>query len=221
MFLYIYRLWTSYILMVGPYLHLVSRLSLDPCVMRLITDFDIVYESDDSRSRFRHFFTSPYHSGSTGLLKFRVFLSALPQSSKIMIFREIEIKGAGGCYKLILTVIFLKSFPDWSDPKRVCPYQVCGSRNTFFKSPTWLHTMYWGWNLIGTLLFKDFPLQITIFRSEIGFRLNINNQIDIDQFFINSLHVWRWWQIISWSSHFRNVFVHCVLFDSDFQISKE
>ena len=63
--------------------------------------------------------------------------------------------------------------------------------------------MYWGWNLIGTLLFKDFPLQITIFRSEIGFRLNINNQIDIDQFFINSLHVWRWWQIISWSSHFR------------------
>ena len=112
--------------MVGPYSHLVSLLSLDPCVMTLITDFDIVYEPDDSRSRFRHFFTPPYHTGSTGLLQFRIFLNALPQSSKIMILREIEIKSARGCYKLILTVIFSRSFPDWSDPKGVCPYQVCG-----------------------------------------------------------------------------------------------
>ena len=157
MFLYICRLWTSYILVVGPYSHLVSLLSLDPCVMTLITDFYIVYEPDDSRSRFKHFFTSPYHTGSTGLLKFRIFLNALPQSSKIMILREIEIKGAGGCYKLILTVIFSRSFPDWSDPKGVCPYQVCGSRNMFYKSPIRLHTFYWGWDLTKTLLLRILP----------------------------------------------------------------
>ena len=34
------------------------------------------------------------------------------------------------------------------------------------------------------------------------FELNINNQIDIYQFFINSLHAWRWSQIISWRSYF-------------------
>ena len=77
--------------------------------------------------------------------------------TKIMIFREIKIKRDGGCYKLILTVIFLKSLPDWSDPKRVYPCQVCGSRNTFCKSPMWLHTFYWGWDLSGRLTFKDFP----------------------------------------------------------------
>ena len=60
-----------------------------------------------------------------------------------------------------------------------------------------------GWDLIGTLISRISPLQIMIFRTGIGFRLNINNQIDIDQFFINSLHVWRWWQIISWRSRFR------------------
>ena len=67
--------------------------------------------------------------------------------------------------------------------------------------------------------FKDLPSKSRVFRSEIGFRPNINNQIDINQFFINSLHAWRWWQIISWRSYFKNVFVHCDLFDSDFQIS--
>ena len=157
MFLHIQWVETSYILMIEPYSGVVPLLSLDPCVMTLITDFEIADEQDDSRSRCRHFFTPPYHSGSTDILQFRIFLNALPQSSKIMIFREIEIKRDGGCYKFIVTVIFLKSFPDWSVPKRVCPYQVCGSRNTFFKSPMWLRTIYWGWDLIRGLIFKDFP----------------------------------------------------------------
>jgi len=120
MFLYIQWVWTSCMFMVGPYSHVVSLLSLDPCDMTLITDFDIAYEPDDSRSCSKHFFTCPYHPGSTEILKFRIFLNALPQSSKIMILREIEIKGVGDCYKLILTVIFSRSFPDWSDPKGVC-----------------------------------------------------------------------------------------------------
>lgn len=51
--------------------------------------------------------------------------------------------------------------------------------------------------------FWEFPLEIMIFRSKIKFRLNINNQIDVDQFFINSLHAWRWWTIVSWKFYFK------------------
>jgi len=51
-----------------------------------------------------------------------------------MIFRKIEIKNAGGYYKLNVTVIFFESFPDWPDLKWVCPQTHCGSSNRFVKS---------------------------------------------------------------------------------------
>ena len=34
--------------------------------------------------------------------------------------------------------------------------------------------------------------------NEIDFWLDVNNQIDNHKFFINCLHDWRWWEIISW-----------------------
>ena len=34
--------------------------------------------------------------------------------------------------------------------------------------------------------------------NEIGFRFDINKQTDNHHFFINFLHTWRWWEIISW-----------------------
>ena len=68
--------------------------------------------------------------------------------------------------------------------------------------------------------FKDFTSKSRVFRSEIGFRLNINNQIDINQFFINSLHAWRWWQIISWGSYFRMCLFIVIYLIVTFQISK-
>ena len=85
-----------------------------------------------------------------------------------MIFREIEIKGAGGCYKLNVTELFFKSLPDWSDLKRVCPYNPCGSSNPLCKSHMWLYTLYWGSNLINILnfheihRFREIPLSLSL-----------------------------------------------------------
>jgi hypothetical protein len=95
MFLHIQWVETSYILMIEPYSRVVPLLSLDPCVMTLITDFEIADEQDDSRSRCRHFFTPPYHSGSTDILQFRIFLNALPQSSKSWFLGKLRLKGTG------------------------------------------------------------------------------------------------------------------------------
>ena len=61
-----------------------------------------------------------------------------------MIFREIEIKSAGGCYKLNVTAKFTKPFPDWSDPIRVCPYIHCGPSNRLAKSPPCLDPLVQG-----------------------------------------------------------------------------
>ena len=85
-----------------------------------------------------------------------------------MIFREIEIKSAGGCYKLNVVTFFFKSLPDWSDPKRVCPYKPCGSSNSLCKSHMWLYTLYWGSNLINILnwtqnhRFREIPMSFTL-----------------------------------------------------------
>ena len=52
----------------------------------------------------------------------------------------------------MLTVKFFKPFPDWSDPKRVCPYQVWVLSNPLCKSHVWLCTSHWGWDLRGIVL---------------------------------------------------------------------
>ena len=86
-------------------------------------------------------------------------------------------------------------------------------------NPT-VHSQVLGVRLNQDTTFKDFTSKSRVFRSEIGFRLNINNQIDINQFFINSLHVWRWWQIISWGSYFRMCLFIVIYLIVTFQISK-
>ena len=48
----------------------------------------------------------------------------------------------GGCYKSILTVKNFEPFPDWSDPKRICPYVYCESRNRLVKSTICLYPQY-------------------------------------------------------------------------------
>ena len=136
------------------------RLHTFYCDMTLITDFDIAYEVDDSRSCFRHCFAPPYHPGSTDLLTVRIFLNALPQSSKSWFLEKSRLKGTGVVTNYFIygyRLFFLKTFPDWSDPKRVRPYQVCGSRNTLCKSPMRLHTFYWGWDLSGVLTLRICP----------------------------------------------------------------
>ena len=60
--------------------------------------------------------------------------------------------------------------------------------------------------------FYQFCPKWWVLGSEIGFRLNINKQIDIHQFLINFLHVWRWWQIISWRSYFIVCFFTIIYF---------
>ena len=84
-------------------------------------------------------------------------LECLASIIKFMIFRNLNFWIFKKPLTVIWTLKFFESFPDWSDPKRVYPCQVCGSRNTFCKSPMWLHTFYWGWDLSGRLTFKDFP----------------------------------------------------------------
>ena len=39
--------------------------------------------------------------------------------------------------------------------------------------------------------------------NEIEFRSNINNQTDNNKFFINFLHTWSWWEIISYFLDFK------------------
>ena len=65
-----------------------------------------------------------------------------------------------------------------------------------------------------------FPPKKCVLRSEIDFRLNVNKQIDIYQFFINSLRVWKWWQIISWRMYFRMCLFIVIYLIVTFQISK-
>jgi len=134
MFLHIHCMWSSYMILVGPLSHLVPLLSPYPCNMVFITDSDLAYEPDDSISSSRHPCAPNHRAGPFEHNRFRIFIIALLRSSKIMIFRGIEIKRAEGCYKSIPTGNFFETFPDCSDPKRVCPYQFCGSRKPFFKA---------------------------------------------------------------------------------------
>ena len=43
----------------------------------------------------------------------------------------------------------LRSFPNWSNPNRVCSYIHFGLRYSFYKSHLWWYTSYWEFNLIG------------------------------------------------------------------------
>jgi len=95
MFLHIQCVWTSCILMIELYLHVVCLLSTHSCDSTLVTDFDIAFELDNSRSSSRHLCTPPYRSGSTELLKFRVFLNALPQSQNSWFLGKLWLKWTG------------------------------------------------------------------------------------------------------------------------------
>ena len=110
--------------------------------MVFIIDFDLTYEPDDSISSSRHLCAPNHRTGPFEHIRFRIFITVLVRSSKIMIFREIEIKRAEGCYKSIPTGNFFETFLDWSDPKRVCLYQLWGSRNPFSKSHICLRPQY-------------------------------------------------------------------------------
>ena len=142
---------------------------------------------------------------------------------EIMIFRKIKIKRDGGCYKLFylrLSVIFFENFSRLIGPQKGSSISSLWVEKYALQVTHVITYFLLGVRLKRGTNFKDLPSKSWVFRSEIGFRLDINNQIDINQFFINSVHAWSWWQIISWRSYFNNVFVHCDLFDSDFQISK-
>ena len=129
-------MWSSYMIMMGPHSHVVSWLSRNPCDMTVTTDFDFAYEPDDFRSRLRHLCAPPYHPGSAELLKFRIFWMRC-LGHQIHDFSKFEFLNIQKPLTVILTVKFFRSFPNWSDPKRVCPYQLCVSRNPFFKSHMW------------------------------------------------------------------------------------
>ena len=116
MFLPIQCVWTSYILMIELYLHVVSLLSTYPCRLIFITDFDIAFELDDSRSSSRHLFTPPYRSGSTEPLKFRFFLNVLPQSQNSWFFGKLWLKWTGVvtnsfCRLFILNLFLIDRIP--------------------------------------------------------------------------------------------------------------
>ena len=61
-------------------------------------------------------------------------LECLASIIKFMIFRNLNFWIFKKPLTVIWTLKFFESFPDWSDPKRVCPYQLWGSRNPFWKS---------------------------------------------------------------------------------------
>ena len=80
-----------------------------------------------------------------------------------MIFREIEIKMDGGCYKFIVTVTFwnfLRNlFPIGPNPRGFVHSKSVDREISSSSHPCdyILYTFYRGWDLIGTLTFKDFP----------------------------------------------------------------
>ena len=95
-----------------PVERLVHLLSLTHSIYDRFTVFDIKSDLDDFRSRSRHPSAPTHRPGPSGSLKSRTFIIALPRSSKIVIFGEIDIKRDGGCYKSISTVKFFEPFPD-------------------------------------------------------------------------------------------------------------
>ena len=82
MFLHMPVMGSSCMIMVGFHLHLVLLLSLDPCDVVFIADFDRVYEPGDSRSRSRHLSAPTHRPGPFASIKSRIFIIALPRSSK-------------------------------------------------------------------------------------------------------------------------------------------
>ena len=120
-----------------------------------------------------------------------------------MIFQQIEIKRDGGCYKLISNGYFSEIFS-----RLVGPQEGLSISNLWVEKYVLQVTHVITYFPLGVRLkqgttFYAFSPQNWFLRSEIGFQLNINKQINIYQFFINFLHAWRWWQIISWRSYFR------------------
>ena len=125
---------------------------------------------------------------------------------EIMIFRKIKIKRDGGCYKLLylrLSIIFFEIFSRLVGPQKGSSISSLWVEKYALQVTHAITYFLLGVRLKRGTNFKDLPSKSWVFRSEIGFRLDINNQIDINQFFINSVHVWRWWQIILWRSYFR------------------
>ena len=70
-------------------------------------------------------------------------IECLASVIKFMVFRNLNFWIFKKPLTVILTVKFIESFPDWSDPKRVCPYQLWVSNNPLWKSHIWLrpHTL--------------------------------------------------------------------------------
>ena len=75
-------------------------------------------------------------------LRNRLALSATCLDHQNHDFWEIGIKSATGCYIFISTGNFFEPFPNRLTPKRVCPYDPCGSRNLFVKSTVCSCTCY-------------------------------------------------------------------------------
>ena len=125
-------------------------------------------------------------------------LECLASIIKFMIFRNLNFWIFKKPLTVIWTLKFFESFPDWSDPKRVCLYQPWGSRNPCWKPNICLRPPLLGYalnkpsNLAQNHDFWDPKF------NKFDFQLDINKQIDNYHFLINFLHAWRWWEIISW-----------------------
>ena len=72
-------------------------------------------------------------------------LECLASIIKFMIFRNLNFWIFKKPLTVIWTLKFFESFPDWSDPKRVCLYQLWGSRNPFWKSHTYVYDPLYCW----------------------------------------------------------------------------
>ena len=83
-------------------------------------------------------------------------LECLASIIKFMIFRNLNFWIFKKPLTVIWTLKFFESFPDWSDPKRVCPYQLWGSRNPFWKSYICLRPQYCQFNHYGPSLLVQF-----------------------------------------------------------------
>ena len=62
------------------------HVSSTPSIMTVVTVFDLKIDLDHFRSRFRHLSAPTHRSGPFGSLRMRIFVTALPRSSKSWVF---------------------------------------------------------------------------------------------------------------------------------------
>ena len=107
----------------------------------------------------------------------------------------------------MLTVIFHNSCPDWSDPKMVCPYHSCRSRNRPRKStmPPWApycSTTLGVWLKLEPV-FRQILFLFWMTRIDFIYRgrgAKCNEKWSILHIFFRA---WNWYRITTWKTHFQ------------------